>query len=208
MLTDLRYALRSLRRSPGFTAVAVLTLALGIGANTTVFSWMEGLVLDPFPLVREPSRLVSVSLVSNGSPMGLMSYPAFAALAERTRAVDGLTASVIHLFGVQERSSGEPAAPVGGAFTSVDYFRTLGIRPMLGRTFEPSDTLASAEPVAVLGHALWRRRFAEDRGVVGRSVRVNGHDATVIGINRLASTVYVENCKETDRTKNCCDRCS
>jgi predicted permease len=182
MLTDLRYALRSLRRSPGFTAVAVLTLALGIGANTTVFSWMEGLVLNPFPLVRDPSQLVSVSLVSNGSPMGMMSYPAFSALAERTRSVDGLTASVIHLFGVQERSSGEPAAPVGGAFTSVDYFRTLGIRPMLGRTFEPSDTLASAEPVAVLGHALWQRRFAEDRGVVGRSVRINGHDATVIGI--------------------------
>jgi predicted permease len=182
MLSDLRYALRSLRRSPGFMAIAVLTLALGIGANTTVFSWMEGLVLDPFPLVRDPSRLVSVSLVSSGRPMELMSYPAFAALAERTRTVEGLSASAIRLLGVQERSSTEPAAPVGGAFTSVNYFRTLGIRPLLGRTFEPADTLASAGPVAVLGHALWRRRFAEDPGVIGRAVHINGHDATVIGV--------------------------
>ena len=182
MLTDLRYAIRSLRRSPGYTIVAVLTLGLGIGANTTVFSWMEGLVLQPLPLVRDASRLVSVSFVSNGQPNGMMSYPAYAALAERTRTVDGLAAFAVRMFGIQDRAAGEPAAPVGGAFTSVDYFRTLGVGPLLGRTFEPVDTLASAEPVVVLGNALWRRRFAEDADVIGQTVRVNGHTATVIGV--------------------------
>jgi hypothetical protein len=182
MLTDLRYAIRALRRSPGFTIVAILTLGLGIGANTTVFSWMEGLVLQPLPFVRDSSRLVSVSFVSRGGSNGVMSYPAFAALAERTRTVDGLAAFAVRLFGVQDVDAGDPAAPVGGAFTSVSYFRTLGVGPVLGRTFEPADTVASAEPVVVLGHALWRQRFAGDAGVIGRTVRVNGHNATVIGV--------------------------
>jgi predicted permease len=182
MLTDLRYAIRSLRRSPGYTLVAVLTLGLGIGANTTVFSWMEGLVLQPLPLVRDPSRLVSVSFLSRGEPSGMMSYPAFTALAERTRTVDGLAAFAVRMFGVQDRGAGEPAAPVGGAYTSVDYFRTLGVGPVLGRTFEPADTLASAEPVVVLGHALWQRRFAGDSGVIGRRVHVNGQNVTIIGV--------------------------
>jgi predicted permease len=182
MLTDLRYAIRSLRRSPGFTIVAIMTLGLGIGANTTVFSWMEGLVLQPLPLVRDPSRLVSVSFVSHGEPNGMMSYPAFSALAERTRTVDGFAAFAVRLFGLQDRNAVDAAAPVGGAYTSVNYFRTLGVGPVLGRTFEPADTLASAEPVVVLGHALWRQRFGQDAGVIGRTVRVNGLSATIIGV--------------------------
>jgi predicted permease len=179
---DLRYAIRSLKRNPGFTLVAVLTLALGIGANTTVFSWMEGLVLDPFPAVRDPSRLVSVKLLTHGETSDLMSYPTFAALRAGARAVDGMAAFQFTQFGLQERASSGSAGPVWGAFASSDYFTTLGVRPVLGRGFLPSDSIAGAEPIVLLGNALWRRRFGGDPNVIGRHVRINGHDAVVVGI--------------------------
>jgi predicted permease len=182
MLTDLRYAVRSLRRSPGFTLIAVLTLALGIGANTTVFSWMEGLVLNPFPTVREPARLVSVKVVTNSGPNGSMSYPAFAALRAGTRTLEGLTAYQFYQFGLQEHAGDGPAEPVWGAFASVDYFSVLGVHPVLGRAFVASDSVTGAPPIVVIGNGLWRHRFAGDPGVIGRVVRINGHDATVVGV--------------------------
>jgi predicted permease len=182
VLSDLRYAIRSLRRSPGYTIVAVLTLGLGIGANTTVFSWMEGLVLNPFPTVREPSQLVSVKTLTTGGASNSMSYPAFAALRDRVRAVEGLSAYQIYQFGVQEHADVGAPEPVFGAFASTDYFSVLGVRPALGRAFLPADSAADASPVVVLGHALWRRRFHGDSAIIGRVVRVNGHDATIIGV--------------------------
>lgn len=182
MLSDLRYAFRALRRNPGFTAIAVLTLALGIGANTTVFSWMEGLVLNPFPAVRDPSRLVTVKVVTNNGPSGSMSYPAFAALRAGTRTLDGLAAYQFYQFGLQDRATDGPTEPVWGVFASEDYFSVLGVSPILGRTFVASDTVSGAPPVVVLGNALWRHRFAGDPGIVGRVVRINGHDATVVGV--------------------------
>jgi len=182
MLSDLRYAIRSLRRSPGFTLVAVLTLALGIGANTTVFSWMEGLVLDPFPVVREPDRLVAITLVGQGTESDVMSYPMFAELATQARTVEAITAFRDQQFGLQEPGSSERAAPVWGGFASTDYFTVLGVRPILGRSFHPSDSSRGAEPVVVIGHALWRRRFGGDPGVVGRVVGLNGRSATIIGV--------------------------
>ncbi len=182
MLTDLRYALRSLRRSPGFTLIVVLTLALGIGANATVFSWMEGLVLNPFPMVRQPSRLVSVKVVTNGGPDATMSYPAFASLRAGTRTLDGLTAYQFYQFGVQDHADEGPAESVWGAFADVDYFSVLGVRPVLGRVFVASDSVSGAPAVVVIGNGLWRHRFAGDPAIIGRVIRVNGHDATVIGV--------------------------
>ena len=182
MLTDLRYAIRSLRRTPGYTIIAVLTLGLGIGANTTVFSWMEGLVLNPFPTVRDPSRLVSVKVVTTNGTSGSLSYPAFAALRDRVRTVEGLSAHQFNQFGLQIRADAGPAEPVWGAFASTEYFSMLGVRPVLGRAFLPSDSVIGAQPVVVLSDALWRHRFGADPAVLGRSVRLNGHDATVIGV--------------------------
>lgn len=182
MLSDLRYAFRALRRNPGFTAIAVLTLALGIGANTTVFSWMEGLVLNPFPAVRESSRLVSVKLMTKNGPGSSMSYPAFAALRDGAHTLDGLTAYQFYEFGLQDRMTDGPAQPVWGVFASENYFSVLGVRPVLGRAFVASDTVSGAPPVVVLGNGLWRHRFAADPGVIGRVVRLNGHDVTVVGV--------------------------
>lgn len=183
MLTDLRYAFRALRRNPGFTTIAVLTLALGIGANATVFSWMEGLVLNPFPSVREPSRLVSVKLMTKNGPGSSMSYPAFAALRAGAHTLDGLTAYQFYQFGLQDPVADGPAQPVWGVFASENYFSVLGVRPVLGRAFVASDTISGAPPVAVLGNALWRHRFASDPAIIGRVVRLNGHDVTVVGVS-------------------------
>ena len=182
MLSDLHYAVRSLRRSPGYTLIAVLTLALGIGANTTVFSWMEGLVLNPFPTVREPSRLITVKPVTARGVSSHFSYPAFAALKARARTLEGLAAYQLLQFGLQTHADAGPAEPVWGAFATSDYFGVLGVKPLLGRAFLPSDSVAGAEPVVVLGHSLWRHRFAGDSAVIGRTVRLNGHDATIIGV--------------------------
>ncbi|MEO8564669.1 MAG: ABC transporter permease [bacterium] len=182
MLNDLRYAVRSLRRSPAYTIVVVLTLGLGIGANTTAFSWMEGLVLNPFPLVREPSRLVTVKAKTSRGTADNFSYPAFAALMARTRTVDGLAAYQLNQFGLQTHADGGQAEPVFGVFATSNYFSVLGVKPALGRAFLPSDSVAGAGPVVVLGHSLWRHHFAADSAVIGRRIRLNGHEATVVGV--------------------------
>jgi len=162
--------------------IAVLTLALGIGANTTVFSWMEGLILNPFPAVRDPSRLVSVKITTSAGMNGSMSYPEFAALRANARSVENLSAYQFYQFGLQDDARASSAEPVWGVFASTDYFAALGVRPVLGRTFLPSDSVAGADPIVVLGNSLWRHRFASDPAVIGRRVRLNGHDATVVGV--------------------------
>ncbi|HEX8072779.1 MAG TPA: ABC transporter permease [Pyrinomonadaceae bacterium] len=177
---DVRYGLRTLRKSPGFTAVAVLTLALGIGANTAIFSVVNAVVLRPLPY-SEPERLV----VPWGEKASLehhtvVSYPDFADWRAQTQTLEGVAA--YNQGGtLLWNDTGEPE-PIRGASVSADLFPLLRVRPHLGRAFTNEEDRAGAAPTVVLGYDLWQRRFNADPRIVGRQIRLGSAGATVVGV--------------------------
>src|SRR5215208_4529386 len=179
LVKDLRYGLRRLARSPGFTFVAVLSLALGIGANTAIFSLLNTALLRPLPVER-PEQIVSLVNAVGGS-FPTVSYPNYKDLRDRGGEVfDGLYAyrfaplSVSH-EGVSER--------LWGNVVTGNYFPVLGVDAALGRVLTPEDDLRpGAHPVAVMSHECWRRRFGADAAVLGKSLIVNGRSYTVVGV--------------------------
>ncbi len=178
LIQDLRYALRQLRRSPGFAAVAILTLALGIGANTAIFSVLDAALLRPLP-VEEPYELVHLRTQRpEGAVNASLSYPLFDAIRDRTRSLSGTLAMAEWTVSLGTEAE---ALRARGEFVSGGYFDLLGIEPALGRLFRAPETEAGA-PVAVLGHRTWRARFGGDPRVVGATVELNGHPFTVIGV--------------------------
>ncbi len=179
---DARIAFRGLRRTPGFAAVAILTLAFGIGANATVYSWLDGLVMHPFPAVQEPDRLVSIVTLTPEAPRKTASYPEYVAWREQATTIQGLAAYQMYQFGLQDAAATSAAEPIWGVFASGNYFQTLGVRTTLGRAFVPDDSLPGATPVVVISHGLWRQHFAGDSAVVGRRVRLNGRDVEIVGV--------------------------
>lgn len=178
---DIRYVLRTLRRSPAFTVAAVLTLALGIGANTTIFSVVSAVLLRPPAQVREPDRLVHLFTSDYSGPRyGASSYADYLDFREGATGLSGLAAFAPSPLNF---STGGRASRVWGEEVSSNYFTVLGVAPALGHTFIPdAERTRRAEPVAVLSYSLWRSAFGADSGVVGREVRVNGYPFTVIGV--------------------------
>ena len=173
---DLRYALRQLRKSPGFTIAAVLTLALGIGANAVVFSLLNELVLRPLN-VPGGQNLYQIE-GTKGEPSE--SYPDYVELRDRNRSFDGLIAYEISTAGLD--SDGR-TAPIWLYTASGNYFDVLGIQPYLGRFFHGSDEHGpNSAPYVVLSYAYWQSHFQGDRGVVGRAVRVNKYSYTILGV--------------------------
>ena len=184
-MNDLRYALRTLRASPCLTLTAAVTLGLGIGATTTIFTWADALVLHPFPLVHEPARLVWVRLRGpSGALENVVSYPDYLDWSEQARSFEGgLVATRIDAFGLRQPGQGSQAERVWGMLVSANYFAVLGVRPLLGRGFAPEDaSRPGGTPVVVISDALWRRRFGADPGVVGKEILLNNHSLTVIGV--------------------------
>ncbi|MGH7577294.1 MAG: ABC transporter permease [Longimicrobiales bacterium] len=179
-VSDVKYAARTLRKSPGFTAVAVLTLALGIGANSAIFSVVNGVVLKPLPYAR-PDRLVAI--YSQGADRGLDEYwisaPEYMELRERARSYDAIGA---YRTGMISLGDGESPMRVTSAFATMDLFRALGVNPLLGRTFTEEEDIANGRAAVVLSHGLWRRGFDGDPGVIGRPVEVDGAPSTVVGV--------------------------
>jgi putative ABC transport system permease protein len=178
---DLRFAGRQLWKSPGFTLVAVLTLALGIGATTAIFSVVYGVVLRPLPF-RAPERLVRPLFVTaEGKRVGAFSVPNFVDWKAASRAVEDTAAlwgGTLNLSG-----DGEPER-LPAAWVSANYFKVVGIRPLAGRTFAPGEDLESAPRVTVISEKLWRRRFGGDPGLIGRSITLDGQPHTVVGVLR------------------------
>jgi predicted permease len=189
VLSDLRYALRRLLAAPAFTAVAVLSLALGIGANTTIFSVVNALLLRPIP-VAHPERLVTVHAVDkDGSGFHSFSYLDYADYRDGTRTLSGLAASG---FAVSTMGRGAEAEVVAGVLVTGNYFDVLGVRPVVGRAFLPEeDRTPEAHPVVVIGHSLWQRRFGGDPGVVGRTTVINAREFTVVGVMPATFTGHV-----------------
>jgi predicted permease len=169
---DLRYAARTLRNSAGFSTVAVLTLALGIGANTTIFSVLNAVLLRDLP-VDDPGRLVSFA------PENSFSYPDYLDFRGQSSSFEGVCALYPNV--VASLSGGDTPDRVLGEVVTANYFSVVGIRPALGRGFVPDED-SMASPVVVLSHALWRRNFGAEPGILGKTVRMNGRGYTVVGI--------------------------
>jgi predicted permease len=176
---DLRYGWRMLLKAPGFTAVAVLSLAIGIGANTAIFSLVDKVLIQKLP-VEEPDRLVVLSASRGQGVSTTSNFPDFVDYRDRNEVFEGLVAYYQRAFTLSERGQAER---VQGMIVSGNYFTVLRLRPALGRGFLPEeDKTPGTHPVVVLGNALWQRRFDADPGVVGKAVILNGYPYIVVGI--------------------------
>jgi putative ABC transport system permease protein len=183
LVQDIRYSLRMLRKTPTFTIVAIVVIALGSGAVTTIFSAANALLLRPIPGVSDPGRLVTISrseLGPGGGAAQSVSYPLFTDLAKGTRTMTGVAAWSVTQLTISNGGQGTSAF---AAMVSGTYFPVLGVHPELGRFFTADyDHEPGAHAEIVLGDGFWRRRFGGDSSIVGRSVLVNGSPYTVIGI--------------------------
>ena len=180
LLQDFKFSVRRLLKSPSFTLVAVASLALGIGANTAIFSLVNTVLLRPLP-VEKPERLVSVSVLGKDDSMLAFSYPSYKDF--RDRSGDVLAGLFAERLAPMSLSRGSNNERVWGYLVSGNYFEVLGVGAARGRTFTPEeDRAALSSPVAVLSHACWQRRFGGDASIVGRDVQLNGHPFRVIGV--------------------------
>lgn len=177
---DVRFAFRILIKRPGFALVAVLTLALGIGANTAVFSVIEGVLLRPLP-VKDPDRLVMVweRNIPRDRSHNVVNPANYIAWRERSRSFSGFAAFVG--FGLNLADDGDPVRVQAGTVTG-NFFETLGAAPSLGRVFEDGDSQPNAPRVVILCEGLWRQRYGADPRVLGRAITVDGRRSTVVGV--------------------------
>ena len=186
---DVYYAARSLRKSPGFTVVAVLTLSLGIGANTAIFSMVDTLMFRPLP-IRNPGEVVFLSVPRDATHFeSEFSGPEFRQIRDQTSDIFSDVSAMIMggVSGAIGRSNGltvEGATrPIQALFVTGDFFQLLGIRPYLGRLILPSEgKTPDADPVVVLSYRYWKARFQGDPGVIGKAAFINGHPVTIVGV--------------------------
>ncbi len=180
-LRDLRYGVRQLLRSPGFALAAGVTLALGVGANTIIFSIVNGMVLRPLPVDR-PGEVVALYATdrARGGQTRSLSYPEYLDYRDRS----GVFAGLVAQQGLPLSLAGEDRAEmVWSEIVTENYFSALGLRPVLGRTFTPADARGpGSDPLIVVSHRLWQDRFGGDPGVLGTAVRLNGHPFTIVGV--------------------------
>lgn len=168
-----------LRRGPGFSVLAVVCLTLGIGATTSVFSWIEGILLRPFPLVRNQDRLVAVGGLNRGVRTDV-SWPDFQDLRRNCTRIETFIGD--RIFGTT-LNIGDHAEVAVGSVVTANYFDALGVRPILGRGFEPEDEVGrNAHPVTVIAYQTWRERYRGDPNIIGRTQLLNGVKHTIIGV--------------------------
>src|SRR5712692_557049 len=181
MLQDLRFGFRMLRRSPGFSILAILCLTVGIGANAAVFSWIEGILLRPYPLVANQDRLLAVAGTNRGAPgTSDVSWPDFVDLQRSCTLIDAFIAEKITGTTL---SIGDRAERAPGSIVSANYFEAIGVHPILGRGFEPGeDSGRNAHPVTVISHQMWQDRFHGDPAIIGKTQVLNGLPFTIVGV--------------------------
>src|SRR5262245_7550406 len=176
LLQDLRFGLRSLMKHRGFTVVALITLALGVGANSTIFSAINATLMRSLP-VSQPDRLV---YVFNGSPGTIFSYPDYSELRDQNKSLDGLMA-----WGgiTASLNSDDRTDLITGAIVTGNYFQVPGIGAAKGRIITPDDDRTpGAHPVVMISYGLWQRRFGGDQNIVGRQILLNGNNFTIVGV--------------------------
>src|SRR2546425_6148623 len=190
---DVRYGLRMLGKNPGFTAVAVLTLALGIGANTAIFSLLNQVLLRRLP-VRNPEELVMLKspgpkrghVWSDGDDSEIFSYPLYKGLAKNASVFDGVLARFQFAANIASHDQTDRGS---GELVTGNYFDVLGVRPALGRVLTPADDdVQGAHPVLVLSHAYWTQHFGGDAGVLNHTILVNNTEMTIVGVTQAGFT--------------------
>src|SRR5580658_5793173 len=181
LLQDLRYSLRMMFRNRAFTILAVFTLAIGIGACTTVFSWVDGLLLRPLSGVASPDRLVAVETLTPNGAFVPNSYPDYRDFRDHLNLLSGIAVTHPAAFSVGQQDHAER---VWGELVSGNFFSVLGTRAAVGRVFSPDEYAdkPGAFPLVVISDRFWRSHFDADPGIVGRTIRVNQHELTVIGV--------------------------
>ena len=178
-LQDLRYGLRVLLKAPGFTVIAILTLALGIGANSTIFSWINSTMLNPIPGVKHASQFVAVT-IDGGRDQIPLSYPDYKDLRDRSRALSSLLAASNTSMSLTSNARPERR---WGLMVTANYFDVLGVRPILGRGFLPvEDIKPGGAPVAVISYNLWRTRFGGALSVIGQTIQIDRHPFQIVGV--------------------------
>ena len=176
---DLRYGARMLRKQPGFTLIAVMTLALGIGANTGVFSLVNTVLLRPLPIA-EPERVFEITPLREGAKIGVTSHPVYKDYRDRNDVLEGLAAYTFAPMSLSRNGNNER---LWGYLVSGNYFDLLGVRAAQGRTFTLEDDRApGAHPVAVLSYGCWQRRYGGDPKLIGQTITVNNYSFTVVGV--------------------------
>ena len=188
---DLRHGLRQLRRSPSFTAIAILTLALGLGANTAIFTLIHGVMLKQLP-VQDPGKLYRIGAGENYCCLwlglqdnwGTFSYPFYRRLADTNKAFSNIAAfsGANPSLGVRRAGSTEPAKTLAGEWVSANYFATFGLNAATGRLFVPADDATTAPPTVVMSHRAWKQKYNSDSTIIGSTLMVNGRAMTLIGI--------------------------
>ncbi|HTQ56129.1 MAG TPA: ABC transporter permease [Bryobacteraceae bacterium] len=187
---DLRYAFRMMRKSPGFTLVAVVSLALGIGVNATMFSLADALLFRPLS-VAHPGDVVTIRGKTPSEPSTLISYRDYVDLRDSSRTLAGMVAFKTEIFGFSAAPHDLPQMRMG-MLVSGNFFQTLGVEPALGRGFRPDeDSVPGRDAVAVLGHDFWEKQLGADGSIVGRKVRLDGLDFTVIGVAPERFTAWI-----------------
>lgn len=178
---DTRYAIRMLAKSPMLTAIVVLTLGLGIAANTAIFGIVNGFLLRPLP-VKSPEQIMVLAGKLEGDTLGIFtfSYPQLVDFRKQTDAFSDLFASQLDLGGL---SFGGNASQFMYCHVTGNYFSTLGVQPALGRLFLPTEgEVGGRDPYIVLGYSFWQKRFGGDPGIVGKQALIDGQEATIVGV--------------------------
>ncbi len=177
---DVRYSLRMIAKAPGYAAIAILTLALGIGANTTIFSWINSTLLNPIPGLASPNEVVALSLGRGTDNPFPFTYPDFESMRDGQQSFVGITAANIAPMSLTGK--GKPER-VWGMVASANYFDLLGVRPILGRGFLPDeDTKPGGAPVAVISYRFWQTHLGANPDVVGQTLEINQHPYTIVGV--------------------------
>jgi predicted permease len=175
---DIRFGLRMLQKSPGFTAIAILTLALGIAADTAIFSIVNGVLLNPLPFPH-PEQLVVLHASKPNFEFGSVSYPNFQDWRRDNRSFSSMAISRGYYFGLTGTGLAEQ---LDGEFITSGFFETLGVKPLLGRALTPAEEQPGAGPVALISEGLWRRKFGASPDVLGKSISLEGRSFSIIGV--------------------------
>src|SRR3989440_4199645 len=177
---DIRYGARMLRRTPGFSILAILCLTLGIGTNAAALSWIEGILIRPYPLVAHQDRMVALSGTVRGGERSGLSYPDFRDLEKNSTLFESF---IIDKITGTTLSNGDRAERAVGGMVSANYFDSLGVRPLLGRGFRTEEgTGRNAHPVTVISYMTWKNRYKGDSDIVGKTQFMNGVQHTIIGV--------------------------
>src|SRR5437588_2237528 len=181
MWNDIRFGARMLVKTPAFTIIAVLALALGIGASTTMFSVVNALLLKPWPYIQDQNRVLYVNeyFPKGGDHDNGVAYPDYLDFKQQATTLEGFGAATVATMIL---SGGEKPDRYLGSFISADAFSFLGVKPILGRTFREDEDEQGATPVALLGYEVWKTHFGSDPNVVNRVITINGKRVTVVGV--------------------------